>query len=143
KNDSAAFCCGRGEQEMADLVLVYGMRLLPADEAKQAGSAPGRLNNGKVAASLAWPMGTLHAAQEATRVQPQATAEDVLASLIHHSAAIFAGEVYAIRVPQAMKGAADVDAAGIPGGLSSSCPDAVEGGFGVDAGLRGATTARS
>jgi hypothetical protein len=34
-----------------------------------------------VAASLAWPMGTLHAAQEATRVQPQATAEDVLASL--------------------------------------------------------------
>jgi hypothetical protein len=73
-----------------------------------------------VAASLAWPMGTLHAAQEATRVQPQATAEDVLASLIHHSAAIFAGEVYAIRVPQEMKGAADVE-------------------FRVDVGLRGAS----
>ena len=92
-----------------------------------------------VAASLAWPMGTLHAAQEATRVQPQATAEDVLASLIHHSAAIFAGEVYAIRVPQEMKGAADVDAAGITGGLSSSRPDAVEVEFRVDVGLRGAS----
>lgn len=92
-----------------------------------------------VAASLAWPMGTLHAAQEATRVQPQATAEDVLASLIHHSAAIFAGEVYAIRVPQEMKGAADVDAAGVKGGLSSSCPDAVEVEFRVDVGLRGAS----
>jgi hypothetical protein len=96
-----------------------------------------------VAASLAWPMGTLHAAQNATgvatRVQPQATAEDVLASLVYHSAAIFAGEVYAIRVPHEMKGAADVDAAGIKGGLSSSRPDAVEVEFRVDVGLRGAS----
>jgi hypothetical protein len=92
-----------------------------------------------VAASLAWPIGALHAAQEATRVQPQATAEDVLASLVHHSAAIFAGEVYAIRVPHEMKGAGDVDAAGIKGALSSSRPDAVEVEFRVDVGLRGAS----
>jgi hypothetical protein len=38
-----------GEQEMADLVLVYGMRLLPADEVKQVGSAPVALNNGNEA----------------------------------------------------------------------------------------------
>jgi hypothetical protein len=31
---------------MADLVLVYGMRLLPADEVKQVGAAPVTLNNG-------------------------------------------------------------------------------------------------
>lgn len=92
-----------------------------------------------VAGSLVWPMGILHAAQEAARVQPQATAEDVLASLVHRSAAIFAGEVYAIRVPQEMKGAADVHAAGMKGGLSSSRPDAIEVEFRVDVGLRGAS----
>jgi hypothetical protein len=45
----AAPGCERGEQEMADLVLVYGMRLLPADEVKQVGSAPVALNNGNEA----------------------------------------------------------------------------------------------
>lgn len=39
---------GKG-QGMADLVLVYGMRLLPADEVKQVGSAPVALNNGNEA----------------------------------------------------------------------------------------------
>jgi hypothetical protein len=34
---------------MADLVLVYGMRLLPADEVKQVGWAPVALNNGNEA----------------------------------------------------------------------------------------------
>ena len=34
---------------MADLVLVYGMRLLPADEVKQVGSAPVTLHNGNEA----------------------------------------------------------------------------------------------
>src|SRR5579875_570658 len=37
------------EQAMADLVLVYGMRLLPADEVKQVGSAPVALHNGNEA----------------------------------------------------------------------------------------------
>jgi hypothetical protein len=37
------------EQGMADLVLVYGMRLLPADEVKQVGAAPVTLNNGNEA----------------------------------------------------------------------------------------------
>ena len=31
---------------MANLVLVYGMRLLPADEVKQVGDAPVALQNG-------------------------------------------------------------------------------------------------
>lgn len=31
---------------MANLVLVYGMRLLPADEVKQVGDAPVTLQNG-------------------------------------------------------------------------------------------------
>jgi hypothetical protein len=85
------------------------------------------------AASLALTMGALHAhAQDASRVQPQATAEDVLASLVHHSAVIFAGEVYAIRVPPEMKGAT-----GVMGGLPSSRPDAVEVEFRVDMGIRG------
>jgi hypothetical protein len=93
-------------------------------------------------ASLAC-MGTRHAAgaQNAARVQPQATAEDVLASLVHHSATIFAGEVYAIRMPQERKGAADADAANVAAdvkdGLSSSRPDAVEVEFRVDMGIRG------
>jgi hypothetical protein len=39
----------REEQEMADLVLIYGMRLLPADEVKQVGSAPVALHNGNEA----------------------------------------------------------------------------------------------
>jgi hypothetical protein len=34
---------------MADLVLVYGMRLLPAEEVKQVGSAPIALHNGNEA----------------------------------------------------------------------------------------------
>jgi hypothetical protein len=66
------------------------------------------------------------------RVQPQPTAEDVLASLVHQSAVIFAGEVYAIRMPQGTKGA-------VSGGLPSSRPDAVEVEFRVDVGIRGAS----
>jgi hypothetical protein len=34
---------------MANLVLVYGMRLLPADEVKQVGDAPVILQNGQEA----------------------------------------------------------------------------------------------
>jgi hypothetical protein len=99
---------------------------------------------GIILASLAC-MAARHAAgaQNAVRVQPQATAEDVLASLVHHSAAIFAGEVYAIRMPEERKGATDVDAAsvaaGMKGGLPSSRPDAVEVEFRVDMGIRGAS----
>ena len=70
--------------------------------------------------------------QNDARVQPQATAEDVLAALVHHSSVIFAGEVYAIRVPQEMNGVT-----GVKGGLPSSHPDAVEVEFRVDMGIRG------
>lgn len=80
-------------------------------------------------------LGVLHAgAQDAARVQPQATAEDVLASLVHHSAVIFAGEVYAIRVPPSMKATG-----GVTGGLPSPRPDSVEVEFRVDMGIRGTT----
>ena len=34
---------------MADLVLVYGMRLLPADEVAEVGDAPIKLKNGREA----------------------------------------------------------------------------------------------
>ena len=71
-------------------------------------------------------------AQKSDEVQPQATAEDVLASLVHHSAVIFAGEVYAIRMPQGMKGPS-----GVSGLVFSSRPDAVEVEFRVDMGIRG------
>jgi hypothetical protein len=70
--------------------------------------------------------------QNGGRVQPQATAEDVLAALVHHSAAIFAGQVYAIRVPPEMEAAS-----GVKGGLPSSRADAVEVEFRVDMGIRG------
>jgi hypothetical protein len=73
-------------------------------------------------------------AQKGDEVQPQATAEDVLASLVHHSAVIFAGEVYAIRMPQGMKGPS-----GVGGQVYSSRPDAVEVEFRVDMGIRGAS----
>jgi hypothetical protein len=49
ENDSAALAAEGKGQGMADLVLVYGMRLLPADEVKQVGSAPVALNNGNEA----------------------------------------------------------------------------------------------
>ena len=84
-------------------------------------------------AAMAISIGTLGAAtDDQARVQPQPTTEDVLASLVHHSAVIFAGEVYAIRTPQDMQPSA---AAGVP----SSRPDAVEVEFRVDMGIRGAT----
>ena len=73
-------------------------------------------------------------AQKGDEVQPQATAEDVLASLVHHSAVIFAGEVYAIRMPQGMKGPS-----GVSGQVYSSRQDAVEVEFRVDMGIRGAS----
>jgi hypothetical protein len=73
-------------------------------------------------------------AQNSNRVQPQATAEDVLAALVEYSAVIFAGQVYAIRVPQELQ-----SASGVKGGLASSRPDAVEVEFRVDMGIRGAS----
>jgi hypothetical protein len=87
--------------------------------------------------SLILAMGMLHAGaqqntQNSDRVQQQATAEDVLAALVRHSVVIFAGQVYAIRVPQEMQGAS-----GVKGGLPSSRPDAVEVEFRVDMGIRG------
>jgi hypothetical protein len=86
-------------------------------------------------AAVALMLGALHAvADDTARVQPQATAEDVLASLVHHSAVIFAGEVYAIRTPPGMKSANSVS-----GGVPSSRPDAVEVEFRVDMGIRGAS----
>jgi hypothetical protein len=72
--------------------------------------------------------------QSADRVQPQPTAEDVLASLVHHSAVIFAGAVYAIRMPRGMAGAS-----GVNGGVPSSHPDAVDVEFQVNMGIRGAS----
>jgi hypothetical protein len=83
-------------------------------------------------------------ARNSDRVQPQATAEDVLAAPVHHSAVIFAGQVYAIRVPAGMNGASGVNAfgvnaSGVKGGLPSSRPDAVDVEFGVDMGIRGAS----
>lgn len=84
---------------------------------------------------LAFALGAFQlAAQNAARVEPQATAEDVLAALVHHSAVIFAGEVYAIRVPKEA-----TPASGVHGGLPSSRADAVEVEFRVDMGIRGAT----
>lgn len=71
-------------------------------------------------------------ASQNDRVQPQPTAEDVLASLVHHSAVIFAGEVYAIRMPQGTNGV-------VSGAIPSSRSDAVEVEFRVDMGIRGAS----
>lgn len=87
------------------------------------------------AALLAFASGplTIHA-QDAGRVQPQVTAEDVLAAVVHHSAVIFAGEVYAIRMPAEMKAGT-----GVGGGLPSSRSDAVQVEFRVDVGIRGAS----
>jgi hypothetical protein len=45
---------------------------------------------------------------------------------------IFAGQVYAVRLPQGTKG-------GVSGGVPSSRPDAVEVEFRVDVGIRGAS----
>ena len=87
------------------------------------------------AALLAFVLGPLSIhAQEAARVQPQATAEDALAAVVHHSAVIFAGEVYAIRVPAEMKAGT-----GVSGGMPSSRSDAVQVEFRVDVGIRGAS----
>lgn len=73
-------------------------------------------------------------AQDGVRVQLQPTAEDVLASLVHDAGVIFAGEVYAIRVP------AGVEApGGVKGGMPSQRVDAVEVEFRVDVGIRGAS----
>jgi hypothetical protein len=74
------------------------------------------------------------AAEDSSRVQPQATAEDVLAALVHDSAVIFAGEVYAIRGPQEVQ-----PATAVRGGLPSSRQDAVAIEFRVDVGIRGAS----
>jgi hypothetical protein len=87
------------------------------------------------AALLAWMAGTLSIhAQDAGRVQPQATAEDVLAAVVHHAAVIFAGEVYAIRVPAQVKAGT-----GVSGGQPSSRSDAVQVEFRVDVGIRAAS----
>ena len=73
-------------------------------------------------------------AAHGARVEPQATAEDVLAALVHQAAVIFAGEVYAIRVPKEAK-----PATAVRGGMPSSRADAVEVEFRVDMGIRGAS----
>lgn len=87
------------------------------------------------AALLALALGPLSIhAQDAARVQPQATAEDALAAVVHQSAVIFAGEVYAIRMPAEMKAKT-----GVRGGLPSSRSDAVQVEFRVDVGIRGAS----
>lgn len=86
------------------------------------------------AAGLLFALSVPVVAQDAARVQPQATAEDVLASVVYHAAVIFAGEVYAIRVPAGIEGPADVK-----GGMPSSRPDAVQVEFRVDVGIRGAS----
>ncbi|HEX6772049.1 MAG TPA: hypothetical protein VF126_08495 [Acidobacteriaceae bacterium] len=86
------------------------------------------------AASLFLALSVAVFAQDAARVQSQATAEDVLASVVHHAGAIFAGEVYAIRVPAGIE-----EPAGVKGGIPSSRPDAVEVEFRVDVGIRGAS----
>ncbi len=116
----------------------------PQHAAMQPNGAPMRVSSNSFRTRKRWvvagsamvlTLGVLHAgAQDAARVQPQATAEDVLASLVHHSAVIFAGEVYAIRVPASMKATG-----GVTGGLPSSRPDAVEVEFRVDMGIRGTT----
>ena len=74
------------------------------------------------------------AAVDTARVPPQPTAEDVLAAVVHHSAVIFAGEVYAVRVPSTIEAPA-----GVKGGTPSSRADAVEVEFRVDMGIRGAS----
>ncbi len=71
-------------------------------------------------------------AQEQSRVQAQATPEDVLAALVRRSAVIFAGEVYAIRVPAGISSP-------VGGGLPSARPDVVVVEFRVDVGIRGAS----
>ena len=76
----------------------------------------------------------LAAGAHAARVEQQTTAEDVLAAMVHKAAVIFAGEVYAIRVPQEAK-----PATAVHGGMPSSRPDAVEVEFRVDVGIRGAS----
>lgn len=84
------------------------------------------------AALLAFSMRAI--AQAAARILLQPTAEDALASLVHQSAVIFAGEVYAIRVPHEIEATT-----GVKGGMPSSRPDAVEIEFRVDVGIRGAS----
>lgn len=69
-------------------------------------------------------------------VQPKPTVEDVLASLVHHAGAIFAGEVYAIRLPQGAN-PPEIDPRSVIAGIPSSRPDTVEIEFRVDMGIRG------
>lgn len=71
---------------------------------------------------------------QAARVEPQSTSEDVLAAMVHQATVIFAGEVYAIRVPREA-----TPATAVRGGMPSSRADAVEVEFRVDVGIRGAS----
>jgi hypothetical protein len=64
---------------------------------------------------------------------PQKTAEEVLAELVKRAGVIFAGQVYAIRMPE---GEANP---GTSGGLPSSRPHVVEIEFRVDQGVRGSS----
>lgn len=57
---------------MANLVLVYGMRLLPADEVEQVGDAPIRLKNGREARVT---MHVLEGAKEEIEKQLQMSVE--------------------------------------------------------------------
>ena len=85
-----------------------------------------------IAIGLAAMTTSFACAQEGSRVPSQATPEDVLAALVHRSAVIFAGEVYAIRMPAGMSSA-------VGGGLPSGRADAVVVEFRVDVGIRGAS----
>lgn len=59
--------------------------------------------------------------------------EDALARLVQEAGVIFAGEVYAVRMPEGQQNA------GTKGGQHSANPDAVEVEFRVDQGVRGVT----
>ena len=64
---------------------------------------------------------------------PQSSTGEVLAELVQAAGVIFAGEVYAIRMPEGQANA------GTSGGLHSTNPQVVEIEFRVDHGVRGAS----
>ncbi|MDF2435189.1 MAG: hypothetical protein JWP44_4820 [Mucilaginibacter sp.] len=79
-------------------------------------------------------------------VQPKPSAQDVLAAMVHHAATIFAGEVYAIRMPQGTNqgptnqgptNQGTTNPGLFTGRISSSRPDAVDIEFRVDVAIRG------
>ncbi len=69
----------------------------------------------------------------AAAIASASSAEDVLAEMVHASGAIFAGQVYAIRLPAGAQPAGGPSATPVP----STRPDAVDVEFRVDVGVRG------